>query len=88
MPAAGAVTLNLTGSPTSAGGGASQALGSAVLKVKLKPNQTRTFRAKVMLPATLPAGTYTLAGLIDLSPLGDNDPADDNVAGTAGLTVR
>jgi hypothetical protein len=87
MPAAGVVTLNLTGSPI-AGGGGSQPLGSATLKVKLKANQTRTFRTKLTLPATLPAGTYTLAGLIDLSPLGDNDPADDNVAGTAALTVR
>ena len=56
---------------------------SATLKLNLKPGATKALRAKLALPADLPAGSYFIVVVLLPAPGWSDTDATDNAATSA-----
>jgi hypothetical protein len=85
-PASGTLRMTVSASPSgSATGG--QTVASVPLRLSLKAGQKRPYRVKFALPKDLSPGAYTFSGSLDVSALGDDNPADGEATAASILTV-
>ncbi len=68
-------------------GAASQVIGAASLKVKLKPGMNKTYRIKFTLPKNMAPGSYSLTASLNVSALNDLNAADGISAAITPLSV-
>jgi Tol biopolymer transport system component len=86
IAAAGATSVVVTATPVA--GGAPVTLATVPAKLKLKPGKSKTLKLKVVPPADLVAGSYTLGGTINASnQIAESDVTNNTLTGGGAVTV-
>jgi len=85
VPVSGSAPLTLTGTSD---GGSPLTIAMLPLKIKLKAGQSKASTIKFTVPATVPAGTYTLTAALEVTGLGDDSPTDGIATSALPLTVK
>jgi len=87
IPANGTIMVQVLASTDEIAGSDDVEVGMLPVKLKINPGMTKRANLKLLLPPTLPSGTYYLIARLDLNSTLDQFDADNNTALTDPLSL-